>query len=84
MLFFFVLVTFPEVQSLNISSKSDNCQEDWLDASFLDLGCLHFHAEEMFWWNASMYCREHNSFLVEIFNEQQLDFLRLELEVSTV
>merc|ERR1712133_173412 len=76
-----VTATNPDV--LNKSTTAGNCPEGWLDASFVDLGCLTFQYDDdgKDWWDAFLFCRERNSFLLEIFTEPQFDFLRLELQV---
>ena len=68
--------------AVNDNSTRGDCPDGWLDASFVDLGCLLFQHEDRSWWDNLMNCREKNSYLLEVFTEPQLDFIRLELQVN--
>ena len=60
---------------------STNCPDTWLDASFLDMGCLLINSSKAYHWDAAnIYCqRDENATLVEIVSEAQLGFLRMKL-----
>merc|ERR1712126_473142 len=63
---------------------SSNCKEGWMDASSLNMGCLYFNhsdANGVSWFDASTYCYDHNSYLLEIQTVDQLDFIRMALTV---
>ena len=52
--------------------ESEGCPDGWLDGN----GCLYFHGQSAMTWNdASKYCRNHGSHLIEIFNETQLELI---------
>ena len=55
-----------------INLKESPCPHNWVDATFVDLGCLP-------WEQANIYCHEENATLIEILTEEQLDFVRMEL-----
>ena len=61
---------------------AENCPKGWLDASFLNLGCLFFERTYMYWGEAQSACHGKDAILVEILNEEQFDFLRLKLKVN--
>ena len=60
-----------------------SCPDKWVDASFVDMGCLMFYSNSsMTWEEANVYCQEsHKATLVEFGTQEQLDFVRMELEV---
>lgn len=77
----FVFIGIVSTAAVNDNSTRGDCPDGWLDASFVDLGCLLFQHEDRSWWDNLMNCREKNSYLLEVFTEPQLDFIRLELQV---
>ena len=80
---------FPHGQSDPLSQVQDggetksNCPEKWLDASFVEMGCLFFNSTEgMTWEDANLACqRSSNSTSVVITSEIQMGFLQMELDV---
>ena len=63
---------------------SDACPENWLDASFMEMGCLFFNSTAgMTWEEAYISCKKNsNANLVEIQSEVQMGFLQMELDVT--
>merc|ERR1711988_62198 len=61
----------------------NSCKAGWFDASFLNLGCLLFNTTAFYSWEeANVYCQKiEQATLVEIGNEQQLDFIQMELDL---
>ena len=53
----------------------------WIDGSYVDLGCLQFYAADpMSWFGAQNFCNStsnytSNSYLVEIYNDYQQNFI---------
>merc|ERR1712018_607432 len=73
--------TFP-LLSQSQSQSTSNCPEKWLDASFVDMGCLYFNSTEALnWEEANVICQMSNSTLVDISTEMQMGFLQMELDV---
>merc|ERR1711934_159578 len=62
---------------------SGNCPDKWLDASFVDMGCLYFNSSATETWDAAnSLCQiGSNSTLVDIATEVQLAFLQMELDL---
>merc|ERR1712130_50616 len=62
---------------------SGNCPDKWVDASFVDMGCLYFNTTAgMTWDNANSMCQmDANSTLLEITLEMQMSFIRMQLAV---
>ena len=63
-----------------------SCPDGWLDASFVNMGCLLLDASSgklgnYTWSLANNWCRGFGGALVEIENEEQLEFLRLQLQL---
>ena len=66
------------------SQTTSNCPDKWLDASFVDMGCLHFNTTQdlVTWEKANALCQmSSNSTLVDISTEVQMGFLQMELDV---
>merc|ERR1711881_218334 len=65
------------------SQTKSNCPDKWLDASFMDMGCLFFNATEALTWDdANSMCQmSSNSTLVDVATEVQMGFLQMELDV---
>merc|ERR1712012_1537680 len=66
------------------SETSGNCPEKWLDASFMEMGCLFFNnTKEVDWEEANVICEKFssNATLVDIQSEMQMGFLQMELDV---
>merc|ERR1712113_1052770 len=62
---------------------SGACPEKWLDASFMEMGCLFFNnTAAMSWEEANISCKKYsNATLVDIQSEMQMSFLQMELDV---
>merc|ERR1712045_685867 len=58
------------------SQTKSNCPDKWLDASFVEMGCLFFNSTEgMTWEDANLACqRSSNSTSVVITSEIQMGF----------
>merc|ERR1711874_668292 len=59
-------------------ADSNPCPAGWVQATFVDMGCLFFNYELQLggcnWEAANLYCQaQHNASLVEIFTEEQQD-----------
>ena len=67
----------------SVNETSSKCPEKWLDASFMEMGCLLFNnTAAVTWEEAKAICKEDsNATLVDIQSEMQLDFLGMELDV---
>merc|ERR1719278_46377 len=65
------------------SQTKSNCPEKWLDASFVEMGCLFFNSTaSMTWEDANLACqRRSNSTSLVITSEIQMGFLQMELDV---
>ena len=65
------------------SWTTSNCPDKWLDASFVDMGCLLFNTTQIGTWEeANRLCQmSSNSTLVDITTEVQMGFLQMELDV---
>merc|ERR1712051_1161555 len=63
--------------------STGNCPDKWVDATFVDMGCLYFNSTEALTWDdASSMCQMgSNSTLLEITTEMQLAFIQMELAV---
>ena len=67
----------------DVKQGLEGCQDGWIDGKSLKLGCLYFHGQSaMTWPDASKYCQNHDSHLIEIFNETQLEFIQMKLKVG--
>jgi len=55
------------------------CQDDWIDGSGVDLGCLYFEESGMSHSQAKELCESMESQLVEIHTSNQLNFISSEL-----
>ena len=68
------------------SSTSGDCPEEWVDARSVSLGCLFFEEKAMSWWDALLACRlrSKDAILVEVFKDEQLDYLRLKMKVFKI
>merc|ERR1719341_2962236 len=74
--------SYRETVLLSQSQETSNCPEKWLDASFVDMGCLFFNATQAVTWEeANSICQRSNSTLVDISTEVQMGFLQMELDV---
>ena len=74
--------SYRETVPLSQSQETSNCPEKWLDASFLDMGCLYFNATQgVVWEDANSICQRSNSTLIDISTEMQMGFLQMELDV---
>merc|ERR1711971_823304 len=63
--------------------SSGNCPDKWVDASFVDLGCLYFNSTvSLIWDDANSLCQMgSNSTLLAIESEMQMAFIQMELQV---
>jgi len=57
------------------------CPEGWIDASYMDLGCIFFANRGFDWPEADRYCQDNSSALIEIYSQAHMDFIRSELFV---
>merc|ERR1712156_615982 len=83
---FYILVLSSAVSESKLVEKktSDACPEKWLDASFVEMGCLFFNntAPSADWEEANVICEKYsNATLVDIQSEMQMSFLQMELDV---
>merc|ERR1711936_1399353 len=65
--------------------SSGNCPGNWVDASFVDMGCLYFNSTAALSWDdASSLCQMGSgSTLLAITSEIQMDFIHMQLDVIT-
>merc|ERR1711909_5816 len=65
------------------ASSSSSCPPHWVQASWVDMGCLLFNSTTpLTWLEANIYCQTmENSYSVEIQTEEQLAFLQMQLSV---
>merc|ERR1712156_876664 len=70
-------------ETKTLGETSATCPDKWLDASFVEMGCLFFNNTlEVSWEEANVICQMNsNSTLVDIQSEMQMDFLQMELDV---
>ena len=61
-------------------SSTDACDAGWLDAQSLGLGCLLFGTEGMTYYDSNTFCQDERAHLIEIQNQEQLDFVTVELQ----
>merc|ERR1719341_1008642 len=74
--------SYRETAPLSQSQETSNCPEKWLDASFVDMGCLYFNTtQDITWEDANSICQRSNSTLIDISTEMQMGFLQMELDV---
>merc|ERR1711934_184774 len=74
--------SYRETVPLSQSRETSNCPEKWLDASFVDMGCLYFNTtQDVTWEDANSICQGSNSTLIDISTEMQMGFLQMELDV---
>ena len=66
-----------------LGETSATCPDKWLDASFVEMGCLFFNnTAAVDWEEANVICKEYsNATLVDIKTEMQMGFLQMELDV---
>merc|ERR1712209_317741 len=68
---------------LSAITVSGACPDKWLDASFVEMGCLFFNnTAAVDWEEANVICEKYSdATLVDIQSEMQMDFLQMELDV---
>merc|ERR1712156_430732 len=68
---------------LSAISVSGACPDKWLDASFMEMGCLFFNnTAAVDWEEANVVCKlTPNATLVDIQSEMQMGFLQMELNM---
>ena len=70
---------------IGIDSQENPCPDNWIRATFVDMGCLYVNrTAAVTWEEANQICQNvenQNAFLVEILTEDQMDFLSMELDV---
>ena len=66
-----------------LGETSATCPDKWLDASFVEMGCLFFNnTAAVDWEEANVICEKYsNATLVDIQTEMQMGFLQMELDV---
>ena len=85
MLRLLILVLFCTYTVLGAEYHKDEntCPEHWTDGSLVDMGCLLFDSSTTYsWTNASYFCQDSeggNGSLVEIENQQQMDYVLMML-----
>merc|ERR1712156_960920 len=77
---FIASITIANCSVLEIlGDPKSRCPKYWVDATHVDMGCLLFNATEAMSWHAAQsFCKSepaYSSHLVEIFNQDQQDFL---------
>merc|ERR1712215_608985 len=79
---FSLLVTLLVLDSCQPTNGS-RCPDKWLDASFVQMGCLLFDSSKALDWDdANNFCQfDKNSSLVELKKVEQLQFVQMELKV---
>ena len=83
-LLFSISLSKTEAVEVNGTSIQKACPEGWLDARIVNLGCLFFEVTYMYWWDAQIACHGRDAFLLEVLNEDQLDFIRQKLKVHKI
>merc|ERR1712154_61492 len=68
--------------SIEVFPGSASCEGGWLDSSLVDLGCLYFSEETKVYYDANKFCQDKGSHLIEIHTRAQMDFIKMELELS--
>merc|ERR1711962_808936 len=68
---------------LSAITVSGTCPDHWLDASFMEMGCLFFNnTAAVDWEEANVVCKlTPNATLVDIQSEMQMGFLQMELNM---
>ena len=64
--------------------SSGACSSGWVDASFVEMGCLYFNSTEAKTWDDSVISCQMatpNASLVEILTENQMAFVQMEIEL---
>eukprot|EP00090_Calanus_glacialis_P022791 TRINITY_DN35102_c0_g1_i1.p1 TRINITY_DN35102_c0_g1~~TRINITY_DN35102_c0_g1_i1.p1 ORF type:complete len:160 (+),score=38.34 TRINITY_DN35102_c0_g1_i1:1-480(+) len=82
------LIMFVFLGSTTRTSTATPCSAGWFDGNPYNLGCVQFNGTTALTWdNAQEFCHtQEESNLVEIFNQDQQDFLKLmaeQLEIFT-
>ena len=69
---------------LLLDADTKVCPKNWIDATSVDMGCLHINTNSKGTWDDAQSFREsienQKAFLVEILTEDQMDFLAKELD----
>ena len=67
-----------------VAELENPCPSDWVQATFVDMGCLYFEQTEMLSREeAAAYCQtEQDANLVEIYTEEQFDYVQMNLELQ--
>merc|ERR1719447_2660781 len=69
--------------ALTSPAQASPCPSGWVDATYVDLGCLKFHDRGNNFEEAAIYCQNYQARLLEVETAEQLDFVRTELDVLT-
>merc|ERR1711894_127237 len=66
-----------------ISQEESTCPDKWVDASFVEMGCLYFNSTQALHWDeANSMCQMgSNSTLLAITSEMQMAFIQMQLDV---
>merc|ERR1711981_698502 len=79
------LPSLPRGGEASQDKSTSSCPDGWVDATLVDMGCLYFSKPSspgLTWDDANSMCQMgSNSTLLEITNEEQMSFIRLELAV---
>merc|ERR1719500_89196 len=79
-----LLVLFISFSSAEVLFRNDGgeCPEHWVQASWVDMGCLLFNSTKLYTWEAANnYCQSEAASLLEIHTEEQFQFLQMQLNV---
>ena len=68
--------------STSAAELGNPCPPSWIQATFVDMGCLFFGTDLYSWDLAGSFCqKEKNATLVEIINAVQFDYLQMHVEM---
>lgn len=68
-------------QTTTTQAPALGCEVGWLDAGSTGLGCLYFEITKRSHAAAKKYCQDRTAHLVEVLTQEQLDFIRMQLQV---
>merc|ERR1712183_826761 len=79
-LLIFFLFLYSWIMGAMAEGIKNPCEEGWIQATWVDMGCLLFDSGTTLTWEAACYhCQTKDAALVEITTEEQLEFLKMEL-----
>ena len=75
---FLFCMAFAKASELEEGDSKSLCPKYWTDATHVDMGCILFNATtSMTWSSAQEFCWSVNSHLVEVFSQEEQDFLAM-------